>query len=597
MKRICYLSTSLIFLAVCILGIQTVTAKSLYDDFPSTYLDSSKWIQGEFVREVSQGKLVMILHNSPTEEYIRKGAPFVDPSSINTIECDIMLSAATLDSGDNSDSFVWVDGRFYNAQNSGTERGDIWAGLYFGDRGNGLEAWWVVSEATDDDGNNWDDKGSGSLNIPGLSYNQSYTVKIDYDGANEFTFTVAGVSSPFTGPVRQVAEYTKYKALEAVVYTEGGAGDGYVSATFDNVLTNGSAYDDFSTSPLDQTKWGKQESAREIENGKVRLISHSTGDRDTTNLNFSEISPYTEVTVTINGSSMIDPGDRGIARIDGFFYNDTHGPGSGSDYNGYEGNVWVGFYLNYYGDGTLKAACSGDRSVDAADTQQDNLFYREFNLPIITDRDYKLSVHFTGSSLRFIIKDTVTGRMDVFGYEISTSVYEPYDEFMSLRSRVYGDSTGGYMAVEFDDVYTDVAEPVATFDATGDWELTTSNAWAVGGCDLPDDGDTTDVTITQVGNDLTLVVHDEDDGDTTFTGNVYGNTYTFEVTVEDDGETEIVYGIITLSENASGSGSVTFTWTDGVEWCEAGFDIAIAKLSDGDDGGGGGGCFIETLNH
>ena len=140
MKRFCCLSTSLIFLAVCILGIQTVTAKSLYDDFSSIYLDSSKWIQGEFVREVSQGKLVMILHNSPTEEYIRKGAPFVDPSSINTIECDIMLSAATLDSGDNSDSFVWVDGRFYNAQNSGTERGDIWAGLYFGDRGNGLEA-------------------------------------------------------------------------------------------------------------------------------------------------------------------------------------------------------------------------------------------------------------------------------------------------------------------------------------------------------------------------------------------------------------------------------------------------------------------------
>ena len=470
--------------------------------------------------------------------------------------------------------------------------------LYFGDQGNGLEAWWVVSEATDDDGNNWDDKGSGSLNVPGLSYNQSYTVKIDYDGANEFTFTVAGESNSFTGPVRQGAEYTKYKALETIVYTEGGAGDGYVSASFDNVLTNGSAYDDFSTSPLDQTKWEKQESAREIENGKVRLVSHSTGDRDTTRLNFAEISPYTEVTVKINSSSMIDPGDRGIARIDGYFYNDTYGPGSGSDYNGYEGNVWVGFYLNYYSDGTLKAACSGDRILDAADTQSDNLFYREFNLPIILDRDYKLSIQFTGSNLRFIIKDTVTGRMDVFGYEISTSVYEPYDEYMSLCSRVYGNSTGGYMAVEFDDVYIDVAEPAATFDATGDWELTTSNAWAVGGCDLPDDGETTNITITQVGNDLSLVVHDEDDGDTTLTGYVYGNTYTFEVTEEDGGETEIVYGIITLSKNISGTGNITFIWTDGFEWCEAGFDVSIAKPSNGGGGGGGGGgCFVETLTH
>jgi len=601
MKRFCCLGTSMIFLVICILGTQTVTAKSLYDNFSGTYLDSSKWNQGEFVREVSQEKLVMMLHNSPAEESIRKTSPFADPSSINTIEFDITLSAATLDSGTDPESFARVDGRFYNAQNSGTEKGDIWAGLHFGDRGNGLEAWWYVREATDDDGNTWDDKDSGSLNIPGLSYNQSYTVKIDYDGANEFTFTVAGESDAFTGPVRQGAEYSRYKALETIVYTDGGAGNGHVSATFDNVLTNGSAYDNFSTSPLDQTKWGKQESAREIDNGKVRLVSHSTGDRDTTRLNFSEILPYTEATVKINSSSMIDPGDRGIARIDGYFYNDTYGPGSGSDYNGYEGNVWVGFYLDYR-DGTLKAKCSGLRTLDAADTQWEDLFYREFNLPIILDREYKLAIHFTGSRMRFIIKDTITGRMDAYGYDINTPVYTPYDESRSLLSRVYGNSTGGYMAVEFDNVYIDVLEPPATYDATGDWELTTSSAWADGACELPEVGDTTNVTITQNGNDLILVVHDEDDGDTTFSGWVYGDTYVFKVTVEDDGETEVIYGTFTLSKKTSGTGSATFIWTDGVERCESGFDIAFAKSGTGDDdggggGGGGGGCFIETLSN
>ncbi|MGV7223412.1 MAG: hypothetical protein ACQ9MH_18015 [Nitrospinales bacterium] len=599
MKRICCLSTPLIFLVVCILGIQTVTAKTLYDNFSGDLLNSSKWNQGEFVREVSQGRLVMILHNSPNEINIRKTTPFANPSSINIIEFDIMLSSAMLDSGADPESFARVDGRFYNAQNSGTERGDIWAGLYFGDRGNGLEVWWYVSESTDDDGNTWDDKGSGSLNIDELLYNQPYTAKIDYDGANEFTFTFADMSESFTGPVRQGAEYAKYKALETIVYTDGGAGNGYVYASFDDVLTNGSAYDDFSTSPLDQTKWGKQESAREIENGKLRLVSHSTGEKDTTRLNFSDISPYTEVTVKINGNSMIDAGDRGIARIDGYFYNDTYGPGSGSDYNGYEGNVWVGFYLNYYGDGTLKAACSGDRSVDAADTLQDNLFYRELNLPIVLNRNYKLSIQFTGSNLFFICKDTVTGRMDMFGYNIGTSVYEPYEKSLSLTSRVYGNSTGRYLAVEFDDIYIDAAEPQATFDANGDWKLTTSNAWAVGVCDLPDDGETTDVTITQVGNDLTLVVHDIDDGDTTLTGYVYGNNYIFEVIAEDDGETEIVYGIITLSKSTSGNGSITFIWTDGFEWCEAGFDVSIAKPSNGGGGGGGGGggCFVEIITH
>lgn len=37
-----------------------------------------------------------------------------------------------------------------------TERGDIWAAISSGDRGNDLEAWWVISEATDDNGTDFD---------------------------------------------------------------------------------------------------------------------------------------------------------------------------------------------------------------------------------------------------------------------------------------------------------------------------------------------------------------------------------------------------------------------------------------------------------
>jgi hypothetical protein len=598
MKRNCLLGNILVFLLVFLVSVNIVSAKTLYDNFSNDYLDPEKWKQGEFVREVFQGKLVMILHNSPFEESIRKRTSFVDPGPIVAIECDIMLKEAALDPGENSESFARVAGRFYNAQNSGTEKGDIWAAISFGDRGNGLEAWWAISEATDDNGNNWENKGSGSLNHPGLLYNQPYTVKIDYDGAREFSFTVADESDVFTGPVRRGAEHTRYKALETIVYTEGGTGEGFVSASFDNVFTNASAYDDFSTAPLDQANWEEQESAREIKNGKVRLVSHSRGDKETTRLYFSNISPYIEATVNIKSVSKIDSGDRGIARIDGYFYNDAHGPGSGFDYNGYQGNVWVGFYLNYYGDGTLTAACSGDRSLDAADTQRNHLFYREFNLPIVLDRDYQLSIQFTGRWLFFIIKDTVTGRMDVFSYEISTSVYEPYDKDISFCSRLYGNSTGGHMTVELDDVYTDVAEPAPTFDATGDWKLTASNPWAESGCERPDVRDTTNVTITQNGNDFTLVVPDEDEGDMALNGNVYGDTYTFKVAEENSGETEIIYGVFTSSQKTSGTGSAVFIWTDGQEWCESGFEIAFTKPSTNNGGGGGGdSCFIETMNH
>lgn len=599
MRRFYFLCTSLVVILFVFLGgVQGIAAKTLYDDFSGNNLDSGKWIEGELVREVSQGRLVFEVNNSANESVVRERVPFVDPLSINTIECDVMVSAATLDSGANPESFARIDGRFYKAQNSTTERGDIWAGLYLGDRGNGLEAWWAVNEATDDEGNTWEEKDSGTLNVSGLSYGQSYQVKIDYNGDNQFTFTVAGVSESFNGPARQGQEYTQYKALEAIV--SGASGDGYVSAAFDNVLTNGTAYDDFSTAPLDHSKWQTLEAVRKISNGKVRLASHSAEYRANTRLKFSQIFPYTEATVRIDSASNIASGDRGIARIDGYYYNDTYGPGN---YNGYEGNVWVAIYMNYHGDGTLNAACYAEKTLDAANTQFEALFSRAFNVPILLDRDYRLSIHFTGDKFLFTCKDLVTGREDIFGYEITTQVYEPFDKNLSLLSRVFGNSTGGYMAVDFDDVYVDVAEPAAVYNAAGQWTVSYSNPWASSGCELPDVSDTDTITVTQSGNDVTLVVP-EDEGDMTLTGNVYGESYYFSLREEESGETEIIYGTFTLSQDSAGAGSISIIWTDINDLCEMGFDISMTKLSgdgDGDnnddDGGSRDVCFIGTLSH
>ena len=155
MKRIWCLSAVLIFLVVWFFGIQTVTAKTLYDDFSETYLDSSKWNNPEFVREVRQGTLVMKVHNSTTAENARNNTSFSNASSINIIECDISVGVVILDSGSDPESMARVDGRFYKAQASETELGDIWVGLNIGNRGSGLEAWWEVWEATDDNGNTW----------------------------------------------------------------------------------------------------------------------------------------------------------------------------------------------------------------------------------------------------------------------------------------------------------------------------------------------------------------------------------------------------------------------------------------------------------
>jgi len=188
--------------------------------------------------------------------------------------------------------------------------------------------------------------------------------------------------------------------------------------------------------------------------------------------------------------------------------------------------------------------------------------------------------------------------MDSFGYDVTTAVNDPYDESMTILSRVYGDADGGYMAVEVDDVYVDVAEPPAIFDASGDWQLTVSDFWRNTGCSLPNASDA-EGTFSQTGNDFTLVV--DDDETTTLSGKVYGDTYTFFEREDDNGETEIIYGIFTLSDAASGSGNVTIIWFDDEDYCEVGFGLSLTEGSaDGGGGsgggGGGGGCFIEILS-
>jgi hypothetical protein len=117
-----------------------------------------------------------------------------------------------------------------------------------------------------------------------------------------------------------------------------------------------------------------------------------------------------------------------------------------------------------------------------------------------------------------------------------------------------------------------------TYDATGDWEYSSSNHWAQGspGCD-PGDPETGTVTITQNGNDVTLVVHEDDGSDTTFNGNVYSNTYYLSLSGDENGGTTTITVTFTLSDENSGSGQVTISWTDGISECNQGMDITFTK--------------------
>jgi hypothetical protein len=462
MKRHFITYVTIVLCITCFGKNDSFAQKALYDDFSGTYIDYQRWYEGEFVREIVAGKLVSKVRNGATNEDARNRTAFQIPSSISVIKCDITVVATNLDTGTNPMSFTRVDGRFYNTLNSGTERGDIWAGLYIGDRGSGLEVWWEVYESLDDAGNSWEEKGSGTLVVPGLAYGNSYTATLEYDGANGFTFSVAGVSDSFAGPARQGAEFTTYKALETGAYSDGGSGTGYTSASFDNVYINNqvTAYDTFDAAPLDLTKWRQLEFVREISGGSLRANIQGIDQMSQVSIPFTkQDASFLEARVRLESASQLSQGARGIARIQGYYYNDSRGPGSGLPHNGYEGNVFVQIRLQYDSDRSLKAITAVGRYNDANETDYTDLLYQVFTTPIYFDTFYTLSIQFTGTELIFRCNG------EQITYPITTPTYKPYGEQRKLRTRLYLDpGESGYMKALFDDVYVD-ADLVADFAA------------------------------------------------------------------------------------------------------------------------------------
>jgi hypothetical protein len=445
----------------------------LYDDFSDTYIDTHRWSSRELVREISGGQLVSKLGNSSSGS-TRNATVFQFPETISTIECQITIVETQLDTGDNPASFARIGGIFYNTQVAGGATGDIWAEVMIGDRGNGLEAFWEVEETLNDDNTAWSVVGSGTIVLPGtLNYGTAYSVKLAYDGNNNFTFSVDELTNSFVGPAYQREPVIQHKQLATGI--DGGIdlGTGYVHALFDDVHVNNdiNTFDDFANAPLDPTLWNSRETVRELTGDhKLLLAAHSEGQREQSTLTFPSFQPYVETKVLFSDESNVSNGAFGRARIDGYFFNDTHGPG---EYIGYEGNVWAHVNIDLFDDGSLRAACYVGKSLNADESDWADVFWDEFSIPIQTNREYTLGIHYTGTHFIFMCKDNVTSEVHYKTHEIeAANQYPAYNQSTSLRTRTYGNGSGnGYMKVEFDDAHVAV-EPAPScpgnFGADGD---------------------------------------------------------------------------------------------------------------------------------
>jgi len=114
-----------------------------------------------------------------------------------------------------------------------------------------------------------------------------------------------------------------------------------------------------------------------------------------------------------------------------------------------------------------------------------------------------------------------------------------------------------------------VSPPI--YDASGNWNYTTTNGWADGCAVDPDE--TGVASLTQQGNQVTVIA----DGKT-YRGYVSGAKYTFSTSYADDGGLSTDIMTFTLSSGDVGTGNLTWTWSDGIEACTGGSSLSVSRV-------------------
>jgi hypothetical protein len=460
----------LVFIALSItLPGEAIPAKKLYDDFSTGYLSSDKWFPREYVKEISDGKLVFKLGNSsgmgaeywPGMFRNNLGVASPSPETITAFESEITVMEATPDSAPNSRSFARIAGQFYNSNESDGQSGEIAFEIMIGDRGNGgLEAFWEASRVMENDPSDFEQIASGTvIDVGTLEPGVPYLVKVVYDNDRTLTVTVNGVTDEYTGPEKKRPAVNPVRSIGSCIDAADGSNDGFIHATFDNVVFNNAAeiHEDFSSPLIDLSKWDQTELVRECSNGHLRAnVRRISGGRHaSTYLTTGRDTPYLEAKVRIESDTQLSVGASGIARLGGYYYNESRGPGSGVDYNRYEGDVFALIRLRYDSDGTIQAQAWIGRSDDADENNFTDLFWHVFSTPIELDTYYVLSISYENNQIIFQCED------EQVVFNIQTETYPPYGIHRQLRTWLRADSgESGYFKASYDDIY--VADSLVT---------------------------------------------------------------------------------------------------------------------------------------
>ena len=437
------------------------------DDFSGNRLDSSKWF-GEYwdqqglimVREVTVGKLVSkiggrtdnsgIAHTGTELNYSGDVSSF--SAKVNFVEG---AYGPSVDDNDMYGLFAELNGFFYKTDEGGG--GDVSASIGIryqeNNQGTSLE---IAATIYTPSGSQIDAPQFTTTIIPG----QEYTLTIAYDkGTNTFTFSVNDGSQTESHDVQgpawnNSADWPGLRLDTLIIAGTNIIGGGYVHATFDDVMVNGSLHDDFNA-PLDSNKWIDHEIVREIRDNRLQMnVQNTYGEPSADNdiyLDSQHITNYLQADVIVSSNSDYDGDAHGEALVHGSFYNSMH-DGTASSYNGSEGDIFAGTLVSQDSNGQLQPQAGVIRCEDNQCDQITFLYLQPFSsCQIQADTPTTFSVENREADATIIFHCN----QDELSYQLTEPhLYAPSYKFRGLKTSVKSNGNGtGYIKAAFDNVF------------------------------------------------------------------------------------------------------------------------------------------------
>ena len=440
---------------------------NLYDDFSSPTINTVKWQEYEFAREVQNGQLRMKLRSSVnTTTGIDNGMSIQAPVSINSIEAKVTPTSYNNPQGARAN--IYIGGRFFNAGGGtpGAYTGDVFAAVSIGGSGTSSVATWYVIRYTADNTSQYDVIDSGTFTlIPVLG--TQYTVSVGWnEGPKQFTFRINdGITSEemiFTTSLMVTAANMPAKGLYERIFNNAGL-EASVEALFDDVKINGSAsiYDDFSSDTIDLTKWQTYyDLVRDVDNGSLRLMRRTftadTGAASSYALQFTNPELIKTMQAQVTPLAYSNPNGLDTkANISGRYYND-------GTLNGYQGDVIAGVGIGGTGASPV-ASWTLRRHTDPTDSSlTEPVATGDFSTTITLGTPYTLFVSWDGAGFIFKVNDEVATY-------VPGTVHPPDYPMRRLQARTL--SAGGQESL-IEATYDNVMVELETYPGTYGTQIT-----------------------------------------------------------------------------------------------------------------------------